>query len=105
MTHTTPTETPTTPSAGVPAPADPPGADLATVVRETVAEVLGTTPDAIVASTDLRAEYGIDSLELMAIGAQLERALNVQISAEDLMGADTVGQAVELLAQRKAGQA
>ncbi|WP_432093090.1 acyl carrier protein [Streptomyces sp. bgisy100] len=77
-------------------------ADLLTAVREAAAEVLGTTPDAIVAGTDLRAEYGIDSLELMSIGAHLERALNVQISAEDLVRAETVGQAVELLAERKA---
>ena len=85
-------------------PSDAAPADLSAVVRETIAEVLGTTPDAIVESTDLRTEYGIDSLELMAIGAQLERVLNVQISAEELMEADTVGRAVELLAQRKAGR-
>ncbi|MDX2391463.1 MULTISPECIES: acyl carrier protein [unclassified Streptomyces] len=76
--------------------------DLFGIVRETVADVLGTAPDVIVESTDLRAEYGIDSLEMMSIGAQLERALNVRIAAEDLMRSETVGQAVALLAERLA---
>ncbi|MFF7845696.1 acyl carrier protein [Streptomyces ossamyceticus] len=104
MTHNGPAGTRTADSVGVPSSSDTSSADLSAVVRETIAEVLGITPDAIVDSTDLRTEYGIDSLELMAIGAQLERVLNVPISAEDLMGADTVGQAVELLAQRKTGR-
>ncbi|MFI7355484.1 acyl carrier protein [Streptomyces avidinii] len=85
-----------------PVPAPP--ADLFGLVRETIADVLGTTPDVIVESTDLRAEYGIDSLEMMSIGAQLERALGVQISVEDLMRADTVGEAVTLLVERRAGR-
>ncbi|MFF3766286.1 acyl carrier protein [Streptomyces sp. NPDC001922] len=98
VTGTSPTDLPRTGDAAIGSS----HADLLTAVREAAAEVLGTTPDAIVAGTDLRAEYGIDSLELMSIGAHLERALNVQISAEDLVRAETVGQAVELLAQRKA---
>ncbi|WP_405442946.1 acyl carrier protein [Streptomyces avidinii] len=85
-----------------PVPAPP--VDLFGLVRETIADVLGTTPDVIVESTDLRAEYGIDSLEMMSIGAQLERALGMQISVEDLMRADTVGEAVTLLAERRAGR-
>ncbi|MFJ4864646.1 acyl carrier protein [Streptomyces sp. NPDC088748] len=92
-----PTEPTTEPTTETPA-------GLFGLVRETIADVLGTTPDAIVASTDLRAEYGIDSLEMMSIGAQLERALGVQISVEDLMRADTVGEAVTLLAERRAGR-
>ncbi|MET9604121.1 acyl carrier protein [Streptomyces sp. NPDC006512] len=79
-------------------------ADLFDVVRETIADVLGTTPDVIEESTDLRAEYGIDSLEMMSIGAQLERALNVRIAAEDLMRAETVGHAVALLTERQAAR-
>ncbi|KOG48081.1 hypothetical protein ADK75_21650 [Streptomyces virginiae] len=91
------TETATEPTTETPA-------GLFGLVRETIADVLGTTPDVIVASTDLRAEYGIDSLEMMSIGALLERALGVQISVEDLMRADTVGEAVTLLAERRAGR-
>ncbi|MFF3013474.1 acyl carrier protein [Streptomyces sp. NPDC057939] len=79
-----------------------PSDDLFGLVRETIADVLGTTPDVILESTDLRAEYGIDSLEMMSIGAQLERALNVRIAAEDLMRSETVGQAVAFLAERRA---
>ncbi|MCB5164668.1 acyl carrier protein [Streptomyces bambusae] len=78
--------------------------DLFGVVRETVADILGTSPDAILESTDLRAEHGIDSLELMAIGARLEQVLNVPIAADELMRAETVGDAVALLAERRAGR-
>ncbi|MEU7135945.1 acyl carrier protein [Streptomyces sp. NPDC046261] len=78
------------------------GDGLADIVRATIADVLGTTPDAITDSTDLEADHGIDSLELMAIGAQLERALGVQIAPEDLVQADNVGHAIALLTERKA---
>ncbi|GAA3029660.1 hypothetical protein VR41_03375 [Streptomyces sp. NRRL B-1568] len=78
--------------------------ELAAAVRATIADVLGTTPDAITDSTDLEAEHGIDSLELMAIGAQLERALGVQIAPEDLVRADNVGHAIALLTERAVGR-
>ncbi|MFF4606479.1 acyl carrier protein [Streptomyces sp. NPDC001339] len=80
------------------------GHELADTVRATIADVLGTTPDAIVDSADLEADHGIDSLELMAIGAQLERALGVEIAPEDLMRADNVGHAIALLARQQAGR-
>jgi acyl carrier protein len=75
---------------------------LADIVRATISEVLGAEPEAIVDDTDLRAEYGIDSLELMAVGTQLERALGVQIETDDLFRAETVGQAIALLEERRA---
>ncbi|MFD9811959.1 acyl carrier protein [Streptomyces sp. NPDC059080] len=80
------------------------GPALADIVRATIADVLGTTPDDISDSTDLEADHGIDSLELMAIGAQLERALGVQIAPEDLMRAENVGHAIALLTERKAAR-
>ncbi|UNO38556.1 acyl carrier protein [Streptomyces sp. MST-110588] len=79
-----------------------PDRELADIVRATIADVLGTETDAIKDSTDLQAEYGIDSLELMAVGAQLERALGIRIETEDLFKAETVGHAIALLAARKA---
>ncbi|MGW1836072.1 acyl carrier protein [Streptomyces sp. BBFR2] len=80
------------------------GPELARTVRAAIADVLGTAPDDITDDTDLEADHGVDSLELMAIGAQLERALGVQISPEDLIRAENVGHAIALLAERKAGR-
>ncbi len=79
--------------------------ELAHTARAAIAEVLGTEPDTIKDSTDLEAEFGIDSLELMAVGAQLERALDVRIEVDDLLKAATVGQAIDMLASRLATEA
>ncbi|WP_239377359.1 MULTISPECIES: acyl carrier protein [unclassified Frankia] len=75
--------------------------ELADVVRATIADVLGADIDVINDNTDLRAEFDIDSLELMAVGAQLERVLGVRIEPEELVRAETVGHAVELLVARQ----
>ncbi|MEU1628571.1 acyl carrier protein [Streptomyces sp. NPDC020096] len=79
--------------------------ELAAAARASIAEVLGTEPDAIKDSTDLQSEYDIDSLELMAVGAQLERSLDIQIEVDDLLRAETVGQAIDMLAARLAATA
>lgn len=71
--------------------------EVAELVRATICEVLGVEPDAIHDGTDLRADFGIDSLELMAVGARLEQVLGVRIEAEELAGAATVGRAIALL--------
>ncbi|MFR9721950.1 acyl carrier protein [Streptomyces sp. MS19] len=78
-------------------------AALARTVREAVADVLGTEPDDIRESTDLAGDFGIDSLELMDIGARLESALRTRIPVDDLTGAATVGHAVDLLWARLGG--
>ncbi|ONK11687.1 acyl carrier protein [Streptomyces sp. MP131-18] len=74
--------------------------ELARIVRETVSDVLGTEPEDIHETTDLKGDFDIDSLELMDIGARLETALRVGIPVSDLTGAATVGQAIDLLADR-----
>ncbi|MDT0443078.1 acyl carrier protein [Streptomyces johnsoniae] len=78
----------------------PDRAELARIVRETVSDVLGTEPEDIHETTDLKGDFDIDSLELMDIGARLETALRVGIPVSDLTGAATVGQAIDLLADR-----
>ncbi|GAB2521920.1 acyl carrier protein [Nocardiopsis aegyptia] len=71
--------------------------ELAEVVRECVAQVIGVTADEITRETDLRVDYEVDSLELMEIGTRLEGALGTRIDAEDLMGMENVGDAVDLI--------
>ncbi|RDG33480.1 acyl carrier protein [Streptomyces corynorhini] len=78
---------------------------LALVLRTAVADVLGTDIDEVDETTDLITDYGVDSLELMEIGARLERNLDLRIEIEDLTRTRTVGEAVDLLAARSAGRA
>ncbi|MFI5618014.1 acyl carrier protein [Streptomyces sp. NPDC051567] len=77
--------------------------ELALMVRTTISDVLGTEVEEIQEPTSLFADYGIDSLELMEIGARLERALALRIEVTDLTGAQDVGHAIDLLEARLAG--
>ncbi|ARQ68813.1 acyl carrier protein [Streptomyces marincola] len=74
--------------------------ELARIIREAVSDVLGTDPEEIEETTDLRAEFRIDSLELMDIGARLETALRVALPVSDLTEAVTVGEAIDLVLSR-----
>ncbi|MEV7778400.1 acyl carrier protein [Kitasatospora sp. NPDC088351] len=76
--------------------------DLALLVRTTISDVLGTEVEEVHERTSLLADYGIDSLELMEIGARLERALKLRIEVADLTAAQNVGQAIDLLRIRTA---
>ncbi|MFI9271286.1 acyl carrier protein [Kitasatospora sp. NPDC052896] len=77
---------------------------LAIAVRKTISDVLGTEIAEVQEQTSLETDYGIDSLELMEIGARLERTLNLRIEVEDLTRARTVGHAIDLLDARLAGR-
>ncbi|MBY8885479.1 acyl carrier protein [Streptomyces sp. PTM05] len=74
--------------------------EIAHTVRTAVADVIGTEPEEIGDDVSLVADYGVDSLELMDIGARLEKALDVHIEVRDLTLAETVGHAVDLLEER-----
>ncbi|MEV6505826.1 acyl carrier protein [Streptomyces sp. NPDC051642] len=75
-------------------------AELSLTVRTAVSDVLGTEVDDIDETTDLGNDFGIDSLELMDVGARLENVLRVKIQVSDLLEARTVGDAVDLLERR-----
>lgn len=81
----------------------PDRAGLSLTVRTAVSDVLGTEVDDISETTDLDNDFGIDSLELMDVGARLENVLRVKIQISDLVEARTVGDAVDLLERRLAG--
>ncbi|MEU1408311.1 acyl carrier protein [Streptomyces sp. NPDC005728] len=70
-------------------------------VRTVIADVLGIPHNCITDRTDLRAEYGIDSLEVMAVAAQLERVLELRVAVEALVQVRTVGDAVDALTDRQ----
>ncbi|MCF3964070.1 acyl carrier protein [Streptomyces fuscigenes] len=78
--------------------------ELAHVVRTAVSGVLGIEPEEVDDATDLHDDYGIDSLELMEVGARLEKALAMKIPVSDLTSAHSVGHAIDLLAERLAAR-
>ncbi|MFF5481874.1 acyl carrier protein [Streptomyces sp. NPDC012935] len=75
-------------------------AELAVTVRTQVALVVGVDVAQIEESTNLRTEYGIDSLELMEIGTRLENELGVRFQVENLMDLECVKDAIDLLGER-----
>ncbi|WP_104820447.1 acyl carrier protein [Kitasatospora sp. MMS16-BH015] len=77
--------------------------ELAETVRTVISDVLGTEPDEVQERTSLAEDYGIDSLELMEIGARLERTLQLRIELTDLTLARDVGHAIDLLTTRLGG--
>lgn len=77
--------------------------ELSLVVRTAISDVLGTEVEDVHERTSLLADYGIDSLELMEIGARLERSLRLPVKVEDLTSATDVGHAIDLLHSRTAG--
>ncbi|GAA3735479.1 acyl carrier protein [Streptomyces tremellae] len=75
---------------------------LALLVRTAVSDVLGIEPEDVDDTTSLLNDYHIDSLELMEVGARLEKALATKIAVSDLTSARTVGEAIDLLGARLA---
>lgn len=75
-------------------------AELAVTVRTQVALVVGVDVAEIEESTNLRAEYDIDSLELMEIGTRLENELGVRFKVENLMNLESVKDAIDLIGER-----
>ena len=67
------------------------------LVRDTVAAVLGLEPEQITEDSDLIGEWGIDSLELMEVGASVEDALKIRIQPEVMYEARTVDDVVAAL--------
>ncbi|GAA1256418.1 hypothetical protein GCM10009665_53610 [Kitasatospora nipponensis] len=78
--------------------------ELAVTVRAVISDVLGTEPEEVHERVSLLEDYGIDSLELMEIGARLERTLQLRIELRDLTAARSVGHAIDLLQSRLAAR-
>jgi len=70
---------------------------VAAGVRGRIAEVLGVSPDDLADRTDLVAEHAVDSLDVMEIGARLEKTFAVRLQVEDLIGIRRVGDVVALV--------
>ncbi len=62
-------------------------------------EYVDTDPETITEDTDIRADLGLDSLQLMSLAVQLEAEYGVTISDRDAANIQTVGDVMKLLGE------
>ncbi len=62
-------------------------------------EYVDTDPETITEDTDIRADLGLDSLQLMSLAVQLESEYGVTISDRDAANIQTVGDVMKLLGE------
>ncbi len=70
-------------------------------IRQTVIELLesdlGQTFDKLDDSNTLRAELGLDSVDVVSVISQIERRFRIRLSTEELQTLVTVGDVLDLL--------
>ncbi len=74
--------------------------DIEAKVREVLAAQLAVDPAEIKAETRFSEDLDVDSLDLVETIMALEDAFGIRIPEPDMEGIETVGQAVELTAQK-----
>ena len=72
------------------------------VIRELVADELGTAADAIPVGVKLT-QIGLSSMKLVRIVAKLEQRYEVELDDDVLFGIETLGQLAEAIAARRRG--
>lgn len=66
-------------------------------IIEILTDYVETDPSAITEDADLRADLGMDSLQLADLAARLETEYGVVISDRDAMNIRTVGDAMKII--------
>ncbi len=66
-------------------------------IIEILTDYVDTDPSAITEDADLRADLGMDSLQLADLAARLETEYGVVISDRDAMNIRTVGDAMKII--------
>lgn len=66
-------------------------------IIEILTDYVDTDPSAIAEDADLRADLGMDSLQLADLAARLETEYGVVISDRDAMNIRTVGDAMKII--------
>jgi acyl carrier protein len=69
-------------------------------VRKVLAEQLAVDEAQVVPDARFAEDLNADSLDLVEAGLALEEEWNIEIPEEEMDGVKTVGQAVELVAQK-----
>lgn len=75
-------------------------AEIESRVRKILAENLSVPEDKITASARFQEDLDADSLDLVEAVLALEEEFGVSIPEEEMEGVKTVGQAVQLVAQK-----
>ena len=78
--------------------------DLLEIVRGVCVDVLGVEPDEVEPGSLFRDDLEADSLDFAELGMALEDRAGASIPDDELKGAKTVGDVVELLQRLLAGQ-
>ncbi len=74
-------------------------AELLQIFRSTASEIAEKDLQNV-EETRVIAELGIDSLELLEVIGSLERDLNIRVPDDQLVGIQTVGQLISLVADK-----
>ena len=77
------------------------GEEIQESVRTTLIEEFKVDPDAISPEATFK-RMGLDSLDMVSMAMSLEDRLGVELPDEELVGIESLGQALDLL-QRKVG--
>jgi acyl carrier protein len=72
------------------------------VVRRLAGELLDADPAALTESTHFVDDLAVDSLALIEYAMAIEDAVSVRLPEDELVGVQTVGQLVDLLATKQA---
>ena len=72
-------------------------------VKEVLTEQLGVDESEITEEASFQEDLNADSLDLVEAVLALEEEWNIEIPEEEMDGVKTVGQAVELVAQKLGG--
>ena len=71
--------------------------DIASRVRDVVAEESGVEPTELGLTDDLTQEHGVDDIDLMQIAMRLEEVFKVELLDEELQRERTVAKCIELV--------
>lgn len=72
---------------------------LLTMFQDKASEVAEKTFEGLTEASVI-ADMGVDSLSMLEVVGEMERALEVQIPDDELVGIETVGQLVDLVEKR-----
>lgn len=71
-----------------------------TTLKEAAAEVLGVEESTVTEEARFKDDLDADSLDLVELVMALEERLDISVPEEDLEGVETVGQALDLVAEK-----
>lgn len=75
-------------------------ADTFEKIKDIIVDLLGVEPEKVTLDADFREDLGADSLDLVELIMEFEDSFGSTISDDEAQQIETVGQAVEYVAER-----